>query len=178
MKKIFLIAMAALTLGMVACSKDESPVVNNANDPAVSTARVKSASDLIGTEWNYTLELGDGITFGTDSVALPAIVFGLNFDSTYAHFSFPTEVEAYNFVEINGEMTMTQITGVDYEYSYDFSTKTGALIGEAEDDNGNTVTSTLPFTYDETDDVITFVVPVSFDGVNETNVSLIFERAE
>ena len=117
---------------------------------------------------------------GLDSTCLQGIqndtlVFGLTFDSAYAHFSFPDNIEAYG----GEEGTLEQIYGVSYTYSYDGSTHTGYLDGVAEDNNGNDVPAKLKFTYNDITDAITFVLPMFYAEDNTpVNLTLVFKRNE
>ena len=114
-----------------------------------------------------------------DTLTIPSIgdLFYLNFDADYAHFTFSDMVEAWG-MSADG-MSMEQISGVDYEYNYDGTTHTGSLVGTAEDENGNEVTSQLEFTYDDATDEITFILPMAFEGdTNVVNVPMVFHRAE
>lgn len=180
-KNIFLVAIAALTLGMVSCQKEDiTPIVDNGGE--VNTgARVKTTADLIGTNWTYTM---DDITFvdgfSGDTITIPSMgdLMNLAFDADYAHFTFTEMVEAWG-IGADG-MSLEQITGVDYEYSYNGTTHTGSLIGTVEDEDGNEIVASLEFTYDDNTDEITFLLPMSFDGdtANTTNVPMVFHRAE
>ena len=177
-KNILIAAVAALTLSLTACQKDDVTSVNNGGE--INTgARVKSTSDLIGTNWTYTM---DEVVFTDemgDTLTIPSIgdLFYLNFDADYAHFTFSDMVEAWG-MSADG-MSMEQISGVDYEYNYDGTTHTGSLVGTAEDENGNEVTSQLEFTYDDATDEITFILPMAFEGdTNVVNVPMVFHRAE
>lgn len=175
-KNILFAALAALTISFTACQKDD---VNPVNGGDVNpNARVKTTSDLIGTNWTYSM---DDIVFTDemgDTLTIPSIgdLFYLNFDADYAHFTFSDMVEAWG-MSADG-MSMEQISGVDYEYNYDGTTHTGSLVGTAEDENGNEVTSQLEFTYDDATDEITFILPMAFEGdTNVINVPMVFHRA-
>ena len=177
-KNIFALAAAVLMLGMTACQKEDviTDIVDN-GEPTTS-ARVKTTSDLIGTNWTYSM---DDIVFTDemgDTLTIPSIgdLFYLNFDADYAHFTFSDMVEAWG-MSADG-MSMEQISGVDYEYSYDGATHTGSLVGTAEDENGNEVTSQLEFTYNDATDEITFLLPMAFDGdTTVVDVPVVFHRA-
>lgn len=177
-KNILIAALAALTLSLTACQKEDINPIDNGGE--INTgARVKTTSDLIGTNWTYTM---DEVVFTDemgDTLTIPSLgdLFYLNFDADYAHFTFSDMVEAWG-LSADG-MSMEQISGVDYEYSYDGATHTGSLVGTAEDENGNEVTSQLEFTYDDATDEITFLLPMAFDGdTNVVNVPMVFHRAE
>lgn len=177
-KNIILIAAAALfAFAFTACT--DEPIIVNGETPAGTTPRVKTTSDLIGTNWTYTMdevvltdEMGDTLT-------IPSIgdLFYLNFDADYAHFTFSDMVEAWG-VSADG-MSMEQISGVDYEYSYDGATHTGNLIGTYEEEDGTETTSQLVFTYNDATDEITFVLPMAYEGdTTVVDVPMVFHRAE
>lgn len=163
-KSIILIAAAAL-LSMTACQK-ENIVPGNTVTPSNnvtpgnggnSTAMVKTTSDLHNTDWTYTMTYMEFLTnLGIDTTCMSGIEddtmsFSLNFDGTYAHFTFPTNVMAFG----GDEGVLEQITGVSYEYSYDGTTHTGYLNGVAEEEENP---GQLEFTYNDATDVITFVL--------------------
>ena len=175
-KNILIAAVAALTLSFTACQKDD---VNPVNGGDVNpNARVKTTSDLIGTNWTYTM---DDIVFTDemgDTLTIPSIgdLFYLNFDADYAHFTFSDMVEAWG-MSADG-MSMEQISGVDYEYSYDGATHTGNLIGTYEEEDGTETTSHLVFTYNDATDEITFVLPMAYEGdTTVVDVPVVFHRA-
>lgn len=182
MKKSIIIAAAAiLAIGMTACEPEAvNPINNNVNNGTATTPRVKSTADLHNTNWTYTVTyteflnnlLGTNIPC-TDSINDETYEFGLNFDGTYAHFTFPTNIEAYG----GGEGELSQISGVSYTYSYDGTTHTGYLDGVAEDEDGNDVPAQLQFTYDDNTDAITFNLPMFFaeDGTPFT-LTMVFQR--
>ena len=178
MKKNIIIAAAAiLAIGLTACEPETITPENN--NTVSSNARVKSTSDLIGTNWTYTM---DDIVFTDemgDTLTIPSLgdLYYLNFDADYAHFTFSDMVEAWG-MSADG-MSMEQISGVDYEYSYDGATHTGNLIGTYEEEDGNEVTSQLEFTYNDATDEITFILPMAFEGdTNVVNVPMVFHRTE
>ena len=175
-KNILIAAVAALTLSFTACQKDD---VNPVNGGDVNpNARVKTTSDLIGTNWTYSM---DDIVFTDemgDTLTIPSIgdLFYLNFDADYAHFTFSDMVEAWG-MSADG-MSMEQISGVDYEYSYDGATHTGNLIGTYEEEDGTETTSHLVFTYNDATDEITFVLPMAYEGdTTVVDVPVVFHRA-
>lgn len=176
-KNIFIAAIAALTLSLTACQKDDIvPVVDNGG--VNTNARVKSTSDLHGTSWTYSVSYADFLTvlLGSDFSDVEnfeegTLTFGLNFDGTYAHFSFPGNIEAYSADQ--------QIFGVSYTYTYDGTTHTGYLEGMAEDANGNPVPAQLQFTYNDATDVITFNLNMFFSGDGSSStLTLNFARNE
>ena len=184
-KNIFAIAVAAFALCMASCQKDEPiniiPTGNGGNTtPTENNARVsvKSTSDLHNTDWTYTVTYFEFLdNLGIDTTCMQGfdddtMSFGLNFDGTYAHFSFPDNIMAFA-----GEGEMQQISGVSYEYSYDGTTHTGYLVVAAEDADGNDVPAQLEFTYDDDTDVITFELPMAFAmDTTEFTLTLNFAR--
>ena len=179
-KNILIAAVAALTLSLTACQKDDVNPINNGNEN--TNALVKTTADLHNTNWTYsvtTTELVNAL-MGTnipcmDSTAEETYNFGLNFDGQYAHFSFPENVMAFG----GDEGELNQIAGVSYEYEYDGTTHTGHLTVAAEDMDGDETIAPLQFTYDDATDVITFNLDMFFaeDGTPIT-LTLNFERAE
>ena len=177
-KNILIAAVAALTLSLTACQKDDVNPINNGNEN--TSALVKTTADLHNTNWTYsvtTTELVNAL-MGTnvpcmDSTAEETYTFGLNFDGQYAHFSFPENVMAFG----GDEGELNQIAGVSYEYEYDGTTHTGYLTVAAEDEDGNDVPAQLEFTYDDATDVITFNLDMFYaeDGTPIT-LTLNFSR--
>ena len=171
-KNILIAAIAALTLSLTACQKDDVTPVNNGGEN--TNALVKTTADLHNTNWTYsvtTTELVNAL-MGTnvpcmDSTAEETYTFGLNFDGQYAHFSFPENVMAFG----GDEGELNQIAGVSYEYEYDGTTHTGYLTVAAEDEYGNDVPAQLEFTYDDATDVITFNLNLT-NTEDETPVTL------
>ena len=177
-KNILIAAVAALTLSLTACQKDDVTPVNNGGEN--TSARVKSTADLHNTDWTYsvtTTELVNAL-MGTnvpcmDSTAEETYTFGLNFDGTYAHFSFPENVMAFG----GDEGELNQIAGVSYEYEYDGTTHTGYLTVAAEDMDGDETIAPLQFTYDDATDVITFNLPLFYaDDNTPLTLTLNFHR--
>ena len=177
-KNILIAAVAALTLSLTACQKDDVTPVNNGG--VNTNTRVKNTSDLHNTDWTYsvtTTELVNAL-MGTnipcmDSTAEETYTFGLNFDGTYAHFSFPENVMAFG----GDEGELNQITGVSYEYEYEGATHTGHLTVAAEDMDGDETIAPLQFTYDDATDVITFNLPLFYaDDNTPLTLTLNFHR--
>ena len=181
MKKQFFLIAAALLLGMTACQKEEQIVPINGND-IEENVMVKSAADLIGTNWTYvmndTISLGD---FGCDSVdgIVLNFEFGLSFDSSYAHLTFPENVVAFNLMADGDEYGLQEVASMDFAYTYDPTTQTGALTANAMDDNGNPTTCQIPFTYNTTSDAITIVLHIADEGDEDNTYAfpLVFTRA-
>lgn len=177
-KNILIAAVAALTLSLTACQKDDVTPVNNGG--VNTNTRVKNTSDLHNTDWTYsvtTTELVNAL-MGTnipcmDSTAEETYTFGLNFDGTHAHFSFPENVMAFG----GDEGELNQITGVSYEYEYEGATHTGHLTVAAEDMDGDETIAPLQFTYDDATDVITFNLPLFYaDDNTPLTLTLNFSR--
>ena len=177
-KNILIAAVAALTLSLTACQKDDVTPVNNGGEN--TSARVKSTADLHNTDWTYSVtstELVNAL-MGTnvpcmDSTAEETYTFGLNFDGTYAHFSFPENVMAFG----GDEGELDQISGVSYEYEYDGTTHTGYLTVTAEEMDGDEGIAPLQFTYDDATDVITFNLPLFYaDDNTPLTLTLNFHR--
>ena len=169
-KTLFIAALAALTLSFTACQKDD--VTNGGNGGNVNpNARVKTTADLHNTDWTYTMTYMEFLNnLGIDTTCMSGIEddtmsFSLNFDGTYAHFSFPDNVMAFG----GDEGMLEQIYGVSYTYTYDGTTHTGYLDGVADDENDDP--GQLQFTYDDATDVITFVLNM-FYAEDETPVTL------
>ena len=181
MKKNIIIAAAAiLALGLTACEPEIITPGENPVNPVNPTTGVKSTEDLHNTDWTYTVTYSEFLSqmIGIDLSCVEnfeddTMSFGLNFDGTYAHFSFPENVMAFG----GDEGMLEQIYGVSYTYYYDGATHTGYLNGVAEDEDGNDVPAQLQFTYDDATDVITFNLDMFFaeDGTPLT-LTLNFSR--
>ena len=183
-KNIFAIAVAAFALCMASCQKDEPiniiPTGNGGNTtPTENNARVKSTSDLHNTDWTYTVSYYEFLNdmLGIDTSCIQGLededmAFGLAFDGTYAHFTFPENVMAFGGEE--GELE--QIYGVSYTYTYDGTTHTGYLDGVAD---GEEEPAQLQFTYEDATDIITFVLPMFYaDDSTAVTLTLNFARNE
>ena len=178
-KNIFAIAAAVLALGMTACQPEDitpitpEDVVVIGDGGQTSGPRVKSTSDLNNTDWTSSISLADLLSSMTgfdmssvDSIDDAAFETYLNFDGVYAHFTFSENVELWG---LDANDMMQQITGIDYEYSYDGATHTGYLDGVADDENDNP--GQLQFTYNDATDIITFNLAM-FYPEDSTAVSL------
>ncbi|MBQ6069945.1 MAG: hypothetical protein IJK84_10625 [Bacteroidales bacterium] len=183
MKKQIILVAAALLLGMTACQKEENILpINNGSDN-YETALVKSVSDLIGTDWTYTYN---------DTLAIPGyecdsieglilnFSFGLSFDSSYAHLTFPENVVAMGIVETStaGMYDLQEISQMDFAYTYDPTTHTGTLVATVYDYDGSHATYELPFEYDTTTDAITVTFSLAFEGDTENSFpfEMVFHR--
>lgn len=179
-KNIFIAAAAALIFTFTACQKEDIDVpVNNPGTTGTpsSNARVKSTSDLHNTDWTYDMTYVEFLDMlGVDTTCWPSfdndtLVFGLNFDGTYAHFSFPDNIEAYG----GDEGMLDRIYGVSYTYSYNGTSHIGYLDGV--DDENSPVQ--LQFTYNDTTDVITFNLPMYYaEDSTAVTLTLNFSRNE
>ena len=181
MKKQFLLIAAALLLGMTACQKEEQIVPINGGNENNENVMVKSVADLIGTNWTYTINdtimLGD---YGCDSIdgIILNFEFGLSFDSSYAHLTFPENVVAFNLMEDGGEFGLQEVANMDFAYTYDPTTQTGDLTANALDDDGEPTTCQIPFTYNTTTDAITIVLHIANEGDEDDTFAyqLVFHR--
>ena len=192
MKKRFFIATAvALMLGMTACQKEVITPSNPSvpGNPDVHTTMVKSTADLIGTDWTANLNLTDLLyamtgmnlsDFGCDTVIGfdSALVFHIEFDSTYAHITFSENMNITNVTEIAGEYTIEQIEQMDLAYTYNSATHTGTLTAVGVDENNVPINYQIAFTYSETDDTITINLLFANAEDEDTTISfpLVFHR--
>ena len=175
-KNILIAAVAALTLSLTACQKEDvNPVDNGGVNP---NARVKSTSDLHNTDWTYSVTYFEFLNnLGIDTTCIQGLddetmTFDLNFDGTYAHFTFPENVRVLG----GDEGIMEQISSVSYEYYYDGTTHTGYLDGVADPENED-APAHLQFTYDDTTDVITFNLNLFYvDDETPLTLTLNFSR--
>ena len=180
-KQLFLIA-ATLMLGMTACQKEEQIVPINGSNDTNENVMVKSAADLIGTDWTYTYN--DTITFGdTGCDSIDGIVlnfqFGLSFDSSYAHLTFPENVIAFDLMANGDEYGLQEVANMNFAYTYDPTTQSGALTANAFDNDGAPSTCQIPFTYSTTNDAITIVLHIADEGDEDNTYAfpLVFTRA-
>ncbi len=190
-KSILFVAVATLALAMTSCQKEENLVANNqngtTNQEVTNGPRVKSTADLHNTDWTCNMTFSQ-IVFaltGNDLSCYPGFedenyALDLNFDGTYAHFTFPDNIEAMG---LNADETaMEQIYGIDYEYNYDGVSHTGTLTGSIIDSTGAQVPALIDFTYDDATDVITFILPLFYTdeaGADiDINLPLNFTRNE
>lgn len=183
MKKQILLIAAAMLLGMTACQKEELIVPINGGSDINENVMVKSVADLIGTDWTYTYNDTLSIPgYGCDSIEglILNFEFGLNFDSTYAHLSFPENVIAMGVVETStsGEYDLQEISQMNFAYTYDPTTHTGTLTANCYDIDGSYETYQLPFEYDTTTDAITVTITLSYedDLDNGFPFTMVFHR--
>jgi hypothetical protein len=182
MKKNILVIAAALVLSLTACQKEDIITPGNNVTPGNggnNAAKVQTTSDLHNTDWTYSVTYFEFLNnLGIDTTCMQGMddetmTFGLNFDGTYAHFSFPDNVMAFG----GDEGLLEQIYGVSYEYSYDGATHTGYLDGVADDENDNP--GQLQFTYNDATDIITFNLAMFYpEDSTAVSLTLNFARNE
>ena len=185
-KNIFAIAFIALALCFTSCQQDDP--APGADGP-VGTPRVTTTSDLIGTDWTATLPLGDlvyamtGMTLSDYGCQFPegfdsTMVFHLNFDNEYAHFTFGDNMSVISVAELAGEYTSEEIEQMNLAYVYDGTTHTGTLIAVGTDDNGAPINYQIVFTYDDNADTITINLQFANAEDENTTISLplVFHR--
>lgn len=178
-KNIFALAAAAiLAIGMTACEPEEVIVPGDNVNTNTTNARVKTTADLHNTEWTYTMTYSEFLNnmLGIDPSCMEGfedetMEFGLSFDGTLAHFTFPDNVMAYG----GEEGMLEQIYGVSYTYTYDGTTHTGYLDGVADPEEEP---AQLQFTYDDATDVITFNLSLETEEGTPVPLTLIFVRNE
>ena len=190
-KRIFIATAVALMLGMTACQKEVITPSNPSvpGNPDVHTTMVKSTADLIGTDWTANLNLTDLLyamtgmnlsDFGCDTVIGfdSALVFHIEFDSTYAHITFSENMNITNVTEIAGEYTIEQIEQMDLAYTHNSTTHTGTLTAVGVDENNVPINYQIAFTYSETDDTITINLLFANAEDEDTTITfpLVFHR--
>ena len=186
-KKLFIIAAAAMLLGMTACQKEQI-TPNNPSNPGtpMTNTLVNSTSDLINTNWTANLNLTDLLyamtgmnlsDFGCDTVIGfdSALVFHIEFDSNYAHLTFSENIDVTNVTEIAGEYSIEQIEQMNV---YDPATHTGTLTAAGVDENNNPINYQIAFTYSDNDDTITINLLFANAEDEDTTISfpLVFHR--
>ena len=180
-KNLLLIAAAALTLGMTACSDDFAPVEIIDNGEVVETPTIKSTSDLVNTEWNYTPEdivfvdeMGDTVAM----IPMSDMTFTLSFDAAAAHLAFPENVSMLSMTQDGDEYTMEELAGMNFDYVYDLATTSGTLSAQGTDAMGEPMDFQIEFSYDEANDDIIIVLPIAFEGMEDsaTGVQFVFTR--
>lgn len=187
-KNIFAIAFVAVTLLMASCQKEIIAPSENGENPA-NTPRVAVTSDLIGTDWTANLPLNDlvyamtGMNLNEMGCQLPDgfdanMVFHLNFDTEYAHFTFSDNMALINVVEMAGGYTNDEIQNMDLAYVYDGATHTGTLTAVGTDEDGNPINYQIVFTYDDNADTITIDMQFANAEDEDTTISfpLVFHR--
>ena len=106
------------------------------------------------------------------------MVFHLNFDNEYAHFTFDDNMSVYGVTELVGEYTMEEIQQMNLAYVYDAATHTGTLTAVGTDDDGDPINYQIVFTYDDNADTITINLMFANDEDESTPISfpLLFQR--
>lgn len=179
-KNIFAIAFIAMALCFTSCQKEDP--TPDANGPA-GTPRVTTTSDLMGTDWTATLPLGDlinamtGMNLSDYGCQFPegfdsTLVFHLNFDDEYAHFTFGDNMSVVNVAEVAGEYTSEEIEQMNLAYVYDGTTHTGTLTAVGTDENGDPINYQIVFTYDDNTDTIT--INLQFANAEDENTTISF----
>ena len=76
------------------------------------------------------------------------------------------------------EYGLQEVANMNFAYSYDPTTHTGALTANAMDNDGNPTTCQIPFTYDTTTDAITIVLHIADEGDEDNTFAyqLVFHR--
>lgn len=183
-RNIFIIAIAAFALCMVSCNREEiTPTPGGNGETSENTPRVSVTADLIGTDWTATRSLGDlvyamtGMSLSDYGCQLPegfdtTMVFHLNFDTNFAHFTFSDNMALINVVEIAGGYTNEEIQNMDLAYVYDGLTHTGTLTAVGTDEDGNPINYQIVFTYDDNDDTIT--INLQFANAEDENTTINF----
>ena len=189
-KKLFIIAAAAMLLGMTACQKEQI-TPNNPSNPGtpMTNTLVNSTSDLINTNWTANLNLTDLLyamtgmnlsDFGCDTVIGfdSALVFHIEFDSNYAHLTFSENIDVTNVTEIAGEYSIEQIEQMNFAYVYDPATHSGTLTAAGVDENNNPINYQIAFTYSDNDDTITISLLFANAEDEDTTINfpLVFHR--
>jgi hypothetical protein len=189
-KNIFAIALVAFALCMVSCQKEAiTPNGNGNNETPMNTPKVSVTSDLIGTDWTATLPLNDlvyamtGMNISDMGCQLPEgfdadMVFHLNFDTDFAHFTFSENMALINVIETAGGYLNEEIENLDLAYVYDGTTHTGTLTAVGTDEDGNPINYQIVFTYDDDDDTITINYEIANAEDEDTTISvpLVFHR--
>lgn len=180
-KKLFILAAAALTLGMTACTDDVIDPIEIVNDPIEINdgVAIKSAADLIGTEWNYSMEdiyLVDEYGDTTGVIPMSDMVFTLSFDSTVAQLAFPEDVAMLTLAEEDGEYTLAEVAQMHFAYTYDLATTSGMLTATDLDITGEVIDMQIPFTYDAVNDAIIINLMVAFSEDDTDGYELVLTR--
>lgn len=182
MKKNLLLIAAALTLGMTACTDDVVEIIDPAgNGEIIDVPTIKTTADLVGTEWNYTPEdivfvdeIGDTVAM----IPMSDMTFTLSFAAAAAHLAFPENVSMLSMTQDGDEYTMEELAGMNFDYVYDLATTSGTLSAQGTDAMGEPMDFQIEFSYDEANDDIIIVLPIAFEGMEEsaTGVQFVFTR--
>jgi hypothetical protein len=187
-KNIFIIAIAAFALCLTSCNREEITLDGNGGNSG-NNPKVTVTADLINTDWTATRSFGDlvyamtGMNLSEYGCQFPdgfdtTMVFHLNFDQNFAHFTFSDNMALINVVEIAGGYTNEEIQNMDLAYVYDGLTHTGTLTAVGTDENGDPINYQIVFTYDDNDDTIT--INLQFANAEDENTiinfPLVFQR--
>ena len=182
-KNIFIIAIAAFALCLTSCNREDIVLDGGNGDNPGNTPRVTVTADLINTDWTATRSFGDlvyamtGMNLSDYGCQFPdgfdtTMVFHLNFDPNYAHFTFSDNMALINVVEIAGGYTNEEIQNMDLAYVYDGLTHTGTLTAVGTDENGDPINYQIVFTYDDNEDTIT--INLQFANAEDENTTINF----
>ena len=181
-KNIFIIAIAAFALCLTSCNREDIVLDGGNGDNPGNTPRVTVNADL-NTDWTATRSFGDlvyamtGMNLSDYGCQFPdgfdtTMVFHLNFDPNYAHFTFSDNMALINVVEIAGGYTNEEIQNMDLAYVYDGLTHTGTLTAVGTDENGDPINYQIVFTYDDNEDTIT--INLQFANAEDENTIINF----
>ena len=92
--------------------------------------------------------------------------FGLNFDESYAHLTFPEDV---TFLTVTDDFSVEEIEKMDFAYSYDATTTSGTLTASELE---------IPFRYDEATDAIMIDMNFAVEGFEDEaeTYTIVFHR--
>jgi hypothetical protein len=182
-KNIFILAIAAFALCLTSCNREDIVLDGGNVDNPGNNPKVTVTADLINTNWTATRSFGDlvyamtGMNLSDYGCQFPdgfdtTMVFHLNFDPNYAHFTFSDNMALINVVEIAGGYTNEEIQNMDLAYVYDGLTHTGTLTAVGTDENGDPINYQIVFTYDDNDDTIT--INLQFANAEDENTIINF----
>jgi hypothetical protein len=182
-KNILVLAFFAIALCLNSCQREEISLDNDGTPQ--NTPRVTTTSDLTGTNWTATISLDDfvyamsgmhlsdyGCELGADSV----MVYHLSFGTEFAHITFSDNISVYHMADVAGEYTLEEIQQMNFSYFYDGSTHTGTLTAVGIDADGDPINYQLSFTYNDTTDEITVILPLADENDNAINFPAVFQR--
>mgnify|MGYP003369066699 CR=1 len=182
-KNIFIMALFAIALCLNSCQREEVTPGNNGSSQ--NTPRVTTTSDLSGTNWTATISLDDLVyamtgthigDYGCELGADSAMVYHLNFGTDFAHITFSDNISVYHMADVAGEYTLEEIQQMNFAYYYDGSTHTGTLTAVGIDENGDPINYQISFTYNDTTDEITIILPIADENDNAVNFPAVFHR--
>lgn len=161
-RNILLVAAATMIMGLASCT--DEPIIPVDGPNVVNNPMVKSVDDLVGTTWTYTL-FDEPIVIDDQTIDL-SMKFGLAFDETDAHLTFPDNVTV---ISVSDEYSTEEIESMGFAYTYNAETTSGTL--QAND-------LEIPFRYDEADDaiMIDMNIATSYDEEDYETVTIVFHR--